>query len=410
LELPVALDKLSYRKALALLERRGIVEHGRLTAYGRNVEAMPVERPWAELLVLADDDLLPFLAVMSAIESLHRMTREDRYLEGLVVPGSDHLTAYNLYADAYRLYGSIGEVYGLPRHLFDDRIDEWAERRGVLVKAIEDIALGMASVYRNLEMRLPYEMPFADDATLRSFQDLLARIMPFELVIDEMTADGEEARVSKTSVAGSWGAIAGEIRYFADRMGIPRASIEGTQIPLGLIRKYATRGPPADRSSTTGSCSSETSSPSAIVFPMTSPTSHARRSLRRPRGSRLAIGRSRNCVRASKSCVRCGVAAGDARPGLGPKSWRLSFASRYGTCGRMRNFEQHRSPSTPTIWSPLRSARDGWRFPTPSPFGTARCLSTMGSRMGWGGSRGCVYQKKWRAHSLKLSCRLSIDR
>ena len=54
LELPVALDKVSYRKALALLERRGIVERGRLTTYGRKVEAMPVERPWAELLVLAD--------------------------------------------------------------------------------------------------------------------------------------------------------------------------------------------------------------------------------------------------------------------------------------------------------------------------------------------------------------------
>jgi len=89
---------------------------------------------------------------------------------------------------------------------------------------------------------LPHEMPLAGDATLRSFQDLLARIMPFDLVIDEMTAEGQEARVSKTSVAGSWGAIAGELRYFADRFGVPRAAIEGTQIPLGLIRKYATRG------------------------------------------------------------------------------------------------------------------------------------------------------------------------
>src|SRR5204862_141866 len=52
LELPVPLDKQAYRQAMALLERRGIVERGRLTAYGRKVEAMPVERPWAELLVL----------------------------------------------------------------------------------------------------------------------------------------------------------------------------------------------------------------------------------------------------------------------------------------------------------------------------------------------------------------------
>ena len=243
LDLPVPLDRVAYREALARLVSRGIIdERGRLSQYGKNVEALPVDRPWGELIVHADDALVPYLSVMSSVESLHRMTREDRFLEGLVVAGSDHLTAYNLYAEAFRLYGSIGEVYGLPRHLFDETISEWAERRGVLVKAIEDAALGMASVYRNLEMRLPDQMPIAHDGTLRAFQELLARIMPFDLVIDEMTADGAEARVSKTSVAGSWGAIAGELRYFADRSGIPRAAIEGTQIPLGLIRKYATRG------------------------------------------------------------------------------------------------------------------------------------------------------------------------
>ena len=243
LELPVALDRVSYRSALALLERRGIVERGRLTAYGRNVEAMPVERPWAELLVLADDDLLPFLAVMSAIESLHRMTREERDLDGLIVPGSDHLTAYNLYAEAYGSAGSLGEVYGLPRHLFDEKeIDTWATRRGVLVKAVEDAALGMASVYRAIGLPLPATMPNAGDAELRAFQQLLAEYMPFDLVIDEETAEGNEARVSKTSVCGSWGAIGGEIRYFADKMGIPRASIEGTQIPMDLVRRYAKLG------------------------------------------------------------------------------------------------------------------------------------------------------------------------
>ena len=51
LELPVPLDKTAYRRALALLEERGIAENGRLTTYGRSVEAMPVERQWAELLV-----------------------------------------------------------------------------------------------------------------------------------------------------------------------------------------------------------------------------------------------------------------------------------------------------------------------------------------------------------------------
>ena len=243
LELPVPLDRVSYRNAIQLLRGRGIIDElGRLSKYGRAVEAMPVDRPWAELLVHAEDDMLPYVAVMSGIESLHRMTREDRNLEGLVVPGSDNLTAYNAYSEAYSRCGYVGAVYGLPRHLFDESIQEWAEERGVLVKALEDAALGMASVYRAVRLPLPEKMPPATEITHRKFAELLASVMPLDVVIDERSMAGDEVRVSRTSVCGSWGAIAGEIRYFADRMGIPRAAIEGTQIPYEFIRKYATAG------------------------------------------------------------------------------------------------------------------------------------------------------------------------
>ena len=242
LDLPVPLDKTAYRKAMTLLESRGIIENGRLSAYGRDVEALPVERAWAELLVHAEEAIVPYVAVMAGIESLHRMTREERDLEGLIVPGSDHLTAYNLYADAFRAHGYVGEVYGLARHLFHDEIEEWAEARGALVKSVEDAALGMASIFRAMGMRLPDEMRYADDAVQRKYADLLARIMPFDLVMDEQTVDGQEARVSKTSVCGSWGAVAGTIRYFADRSGVPRAAIEGSQVPFDLVRRYATHG------------------------------------------------------------------------------------------------------------------------------------------------------------------------
>src|SRR6059036_888614 len=245
LDLPVPLDRRAYRDSVELLTERGLIEHGRLTSYGREVEAMPVERPWGELLYHAEPPLVPLVAVASNIESLHRMTREERQLGGLIVPGSDHITAYNVYAEAVNKYGYLGEVYGLPRHLFrEDEIARWAEERGVLVKAIEDIALGTASVYRQLELPLPAKLPYGDRKTLEVFSDLLAKIMPFDLIIDEQTADGREARVSRSSVCGSWGAIAGSLRYFADRFGVPRASIEGTQIPERAIRRYARRGRP----------------------------------------------------------------------------------------------------------------------------------------------------------------------
>ena len=244
LELPVALDKVAYRRALHTLTDRGLVEDGRLTRYGRDVEAMPVERPWGELLVHAGTELLPVVAVSSNIDSLHRMTRDERDIESARVNGSDHLTAYNLFAEAVNRHARVGEVYGLPRHVFDeDGLAEWAGEKGVLVKAIEDIALGTASVFRALDLPLPAKLPYAGREIRGQWTDLVAQIMPLDLVIDEHTADGQEARVSRSSVAGSWGAVAGNLRFFADRFGVPRAAIEGTTIPYDLVRRYARRGP-----------------------------------------------------------------------------------------------------------------------------------------------------------------------
>lgn len=244
LDLPVPLDRQAYAAAVRNLTARGILRRGRLTAYGCDVEAMPVERPMGELLVQADENLVPYLAVVANVDSLHRMTREESDLRGLVVHGSDHLTAYNVYAEAVNTYGYLGEVYGLPRHLFVDEIGDWAENRGVLLKSIEDVALGMASVYRTLERPLLRELPRANRATLGQFADLVGRIMPFDLVIEGETADGESVRASDASVCNPHGAIAGSIRYFADKVGTPRGVIEGTNLPFKLIRRYATSTEP----------------------------------------------------------------------------------------------------------------------------------------------------------------------
>jgi ATP-dependent helicase HrpA len=247
LELPVPLDRTAYRRAVAVLTERGLVAGGRLTDYGREVEAMPVDRAWGELLVSADPPVVPVVAVAANVDSLHRMTRDERDLSGVAVRGSDHLTAYNLYAEAVNRHGSLGRVYGLPRHVFAEELEGWAEERGVLVKAIEDVAMGVASVYRALELPLPPTLPYAGRELGDQFVDLVARIAPFEVVIDERTADGQEARVGRSSLAGSWGAVAGSLRFFADRQGIPRASIEGTTIPYELVRRHARRGAPTVR-------------------------------------------------------------------------------------------------------------------------------------------------------------------
>jgi len=205
---------------------------------------MPVDRPWGELLVHADDSLTQYLAVMANIDSLHRLTRENSDLRDLVTPGSDHLTGYNVFAEAVNECGAIGSVYGLERHEFDESISEWAESRGVLVKGIEDIALGMASIMRTLERRLPEKLPRTSPQIVRDFRDLLAKVMPFDLVLDGETANGQSVRVSKSSVCSAFSAVAGRLSYFAGRFGAPRAAIEGTSIPLKLIQRYASRGEP----------------------------------------------------------------------------------------------------------------------------------------------------------------------
>lgn len=241
LDLPVPLDRIAYQRAVRTLEERGLIRNNRLTEYGRAVEVLPVDRPWGELLVQADEQMIPIVAACASIESLHRMTRADRYIQAYIVAGSDHLTAYRLYQDALETCGSLGSVYGLPRHVFDEEaLKEWAEERGVLVRSIEDAALAIASMYRSLELPLPRSFPRLNERLTKEWQRLLARVMPFDLVIDEETSWGDEVRVSPTSVCGSWGAIAGDLRYFSDRSGRARGSIEGTQLPYELIWEHAT--------------------------------------------------------------------------------------------------------------------------------------------------------------------------
>jgi ATP-dependent helicase HrpA len=243
LDLPVPLDRVAYRRAIRTLERRGLIENGRLTPYGRSVEVLPVDRPWGELLVRTDEDLLPVVATCASVESLHRMTKPDRRIGHHIVRGSDHLTAYNLYASALESCGRMGTVYGLPRHVFDPEVlAAWAEERGVLVRAIEDGALALASIYRTLDLELPATLPSLSRDHEHRWRELLAEVMPFDLMLDGETAWGESIEVSRTSVCKGWSAVAGNLTYFSDKHGRVRGSIEGTEFSYELVWKHASEG------------------------------------------------------------------------------------------------------------------------------------------------------------------------
>jgi hypothetical protein len=243
LDLPVPLDRIAYRRAVETLTKRGLIADHRLTDYGRRVEVLPVDRAWGELLVNAEEHLVPVVAGCASIESLHRMLKPDNDIGQYVIAGSDHLTAYNIYQHALDELGTIGHVYGLPRHVFvEEELAKWCDERGVLVRSIEDAALAIASIYRSLDMELPRHMPRVNRATERDWKRLVARVMPFSLVIDEETSWGEEVRVSKTSMCGNWGPVAGDLMYFSDKNGRARGSISGTQLETDLLWEFASPG------------------------------------------------------------------------------------------------------------------------------------------------------------------------
>jgi ATP-dependent helicase HrpA len=243
LDLPVPLDRIAYRRSVETLTKRGLIANNRLTDYGKRVEVLPVDRAWGELLVNADEHLVPVVAGCASIESLHRMLKPDNDIGQYVIAGSDHLTAYNIYQHALEEMATIGHVYGLPRHVFvEEELAKWCEERGVLVRSIEDAALAIASIYRSLDLELPRHMPRVNRAVERDWKRLVARVMPFSLVIDEETSWGEEVRVSKTSVAGNWGPVAGDLMYFSDKNGRARGSISGTQLETDLLWEFASPG------------------------------------------------------------------------------------------------------------------------------------------------------------------------
>ena len=89
--------------------------------------------------------------------------------------------------------------------------------------------------------------------------------------IRSVAAEGREARISKTSGAGNWGAVTGNLRYFADRFGTPRASIEGTTLSYDLIREHAAWSAPdiwitGDGKRAELICEGDHRGPGSIVF------------------------------------------------------------------------------------------------------------------------------------------------
>lgn len=265
LDLIGEIDHVAYARVVERFRQRGIiVQNGEvhLTALGERVEKLPVEPHWGEMLVAAEDardtELFNLVVVVSCIEQLYKLTAREWNRGGVVcVRGSDHLTAYNIVAQALGAFGYLqrNEESGEWGYTFRDDwvrgpvdnrqfgpFPKWCHDNGFMGKEIKNILLAMKSVFRQLQLELPEPRRFTvvreKTPAHEAFLDLLAKVQSLDYVQNE-----------RNSVAGTvWGTqggmasavrTLGTIRFWNDRKGYRRASIEGTEIPPELVKKYA---------------------------------------------------------------------------------------------------------------------------------------------------------------------------
>lgn len=268
LDLITEVDKGVYATHVKRFKQRGVIgEDGKLTGYGREVEHLPVSPAWAEILVHArksnDQVLLNTTVGSASVESLYSLLRKEANLAEVGVSGSDHLTAYNIVAAALAQFGYIsqdnGDVgYGLRgdyvKKYFDSRqkqqviekgaFAEWCDQNGFNGKAIKEATLAMKSLYRQMDIRLPHPSTFArverNSQPARQFINLLAKVQSLDYVRSEYSSQYGRVWAAQHSQAHADNVL-GIVRFWTDRKGYKRASIEGTEIPEEVMTQNAKR-------------------------------------------------------------------------------------------------------------------------------------------------------------------------
>lgn len=264
LEVIADLDHGKYQVEVKRFKDRGIInKEGGLTDYGRKVERLPVSSAWAEVLVQAQDteneELVDVVVACSSIESLYSLLRKEAKLGDVMVTGSDHLTGYNIVTSALRQFGFVrrdsdGASYGFRGDFIRKRGSEtergefiaWCDQNGFSNKAIKEVAIAMKSVYRQLGVDIlePEDFPLvkANDEIHRQFVDLLARAQSLDFVNDERNSQAGTVWAAQGSAIQAR-RVLGVIRFWKDKRGYQRATIEGTEMPEEILDRHASKDP-----------------------------------------------------------------------------------------------------------------------------------------------------------------------
>jgi hypothetical protein len=239
----------AYNQVVVFLREQGIIHSDcmKLTPYGLEVEAIPVDARWAELIVNAkktgNSDLLRVVIFCSSIDSLYSLVRKEfnpSYNE-FKVKRSDHLTSYNIVASALKFFGRTDRFREGLEYVLDKNIFPWSYEKGLVPKAIKEVFLAVKSIYHQLNIDLPEITEFSkiesDDVLVDSFIELLMKVQSLDFVSKDVC--NEEIVFSANCSSVGSAPRMGIIRHWKDQRGYSRASMEGTEISKDLLEAYA---------------------------------------------------------------------------------------------------------------------------------------------------------------------------
>lgn len=244
------LSKSAYAKVFERLVDRGliIVTNGAigLTAYGKQVEKLPADTAWAEVLLAAhkeSDSLWAVAALAACVPELHKLVTDKwvqhRYADPNAVKGSDHLTAYNILAHLLRETANVAA----DRYKFNNKkLTDLCAENGYSEKSVQVAVTLFQTLCTAFGRGLPQPESLAkvskDDKSHQAFIKLLATVQSMDFVYQPFDPRPEIFGNSSGFTKGE--CTIGVIKNWTDKNDIPRRSVEGTDIDHKVMEKFAT--------------------------------------------------------------------------------------------------------------------------------------------------------------------------
>lgn len=247
LELIGDIDLDAYQHVFDRLITRGLIRsvNGQLslTSLGERVECLPVNCRWGEIIATAKDldieELLFVACIVASVGELYSIVGKNlRRHSPHVVEGSDHLTGYNIVAEALQQYGKLNDARTAYRIGGAD-YDGWCKQWGYSSKGIRRVVMDFVSILRGVGVQPPNPQDFVTvhrgELLHQGFVELIAMVQSLEYVpnlVHGLFGNDQFGVTSGQSVLGT-------VRRWTSNRGNACSTIEGTAIPYDVVKRYA---------------------------------------------------------------------------------------------------------------------------------------------------------------------------